>query len=749
MKFIAVDYSSAKNIVAKRSLQSTEYAEGDLLSSVLESNSDSKIFIDGIHIVQCKNGVAIIGNTPESDNFIVIDLEQFSGFLENSSSDKLSIFQKICRLSLKYWENIPFSSREFSISNSDFIVLIPKKDSISDGARVVIDIKPDWNRQEKRESRHLLAFYYGTNKTDTKPSTTNFRKAIEESKKAKAKNTQKRNVEAPLHVEKLETEFKPIDSNTSFDTWKNLLTDTQSKFVFRENHGPERIEGAAGTGKTLSLSLRCCNVLNSAYSNNTPLKAAFLTHSQASKEYIENIIFPKLHWYDKNSLEHKVELEVVTLQEWCIRSLGNKIEETELLDKDAQNAKNYQQMLISDVITHFKESTLTSHEKFISESLFDFFSSKSTDIQVQALQFEIAEIIKGRSAQDLSKYKKTGSLGHAVPLKNENDFECLYSIYSKYQKKLETSGYFDSDDVILSALGQLDSPIWRRRKNSEGFDILFVDETHLFNLNELSIIHHLLKEDNVSNIIYSVDRTQSLGSISLENSDLDGVFGNNNSSNVSLQTIFRSSPDIIRLAFSVLSSGSTIFTNMENPLDRVEDSFTLEEEKRSQKPYLIGFDTDDLVIENVFKAVDKLAVQTISKRSKIIVVASTDSILSKLERFARHENKPAEFIKKRGDKRAQEQAEKGNKYLFSGIDYVGGLEFDAVVIVGADRGHLPATEENNIDAKHFLNHASYNRMYVAITRAKFGVSILYCKTRGISKILQFSVNEKTIDESSL
>ena len=59
----------------------------------------------------------------------------------------------------------------------------------------------------------------------------------------------------------------------------------------------------------------------------------------------------------------------VTLQEWCISSLGNKVEETELLDKDAQNSKEYQQILISDVLSKFKSDEIFLNASATSDDL--------------------------------------------------------------------------------------------------------------------------------------------------------------------------------------------------------------------------------------------------------------------------------------------------------------------------------------------------------------------------------------------
>lgn len=68
----------------------------------------------------------------------------------------------------------------------------------------------------------------------------------------------------------------------------------------------------------------------------------------------------------------------------------------------------------------------------------------------------------------------------------------IFSIYNKYQEKLIALNLFDSDDITLSALKETSTPIWKRRRMTAGFDIMYIDETHLFNINELSLFHNLL-----------------------------------------------------------------------------------------------------------------------------------------------------------------------------------------------------------------------------------------------------------------
>lgn len=99
-------------------------------------------------------------------------------------------------------------------------------------------------------------------------------------------------------------------------------------------------------------------------------------------------------------------------------------------------------------------------------------------------------------------------------------------------------------------------------------------------------------------------------------------------------------------------------------------------------------------------------------------------------------------MKRRGDITTIKCAERNMRYVLGFIDYIGGLEFDAVVIVGVDKGRVP-----NNDGKEGTIYQSYewhNRMYVAITRAKYAVAILGNKSYTESPLLRKAIDSQRI-----
>jgi superfamily I DNA/RNA helicase len=737
MKYIAIERQTAIAMVNTRQLQSTEYDEGEQLVNIIRGVNDAESFT--VPSYKTANGI-IFTSDITNDECLVFDLELFKGFEVSTDDECLTIIQKTLRTAIKSWSNIPFGSTEVNRQEIGLIILFPH--SFSNGYhRVVIDKKPDSRRQEKRNGKHLLVFAYAKAEVNSQPSYTNFRKFLEEVKTVKAiKNAAERSIQSPIQVSSLVDEFSPVDPRIGFETWKKLLTNAQKGFVLSDYFGASRLEGPAGTGKTLCLILKSIQAALSEGFNDK--KVMFITHSTATKLQVMEIIEANISAEQKIYIDKHCPINVFTLQEWCLEKIGGQIEESELLDKDAESSKGYQQMLVEESWVEFLNKDFGTYSKLISRDLAMALESSDSASVIASLMHEISEVIKGRASQKIDAYKKIDYSSHALPIHSDADAECVFSIYVTYQKKLEVVGNFDSDDIVISALNQLDSPIWRRRKNKEGYDFVFIDETHLFNLNELSVIHHILKESALTHVTYSIDRSQSIANSSLSKEQLDLFF--RTESNQELKTVFRSSPDIIKLAFTILSSGSGFFTSLENPLDNTESSFTQEDEGRSLSPLLITYANDEQVVNMAFKEVDLLADQIKSSKSRICIIPCNEVILSKMVRLVSELNKPCEIILKRGDGVSQRKAERGGKYLISGIDYVGGLEFDGVVIVGCDKGNFPATDERTANARHFIKHASYNRLYVAITRAKFGVTILSSRGRGVSEILEPALANKSI-----
>lgn len=517
------------------------------------------------------------------------------------------------------------------------------------------------------------------------------------------------------------------------------MTEDQKHFALSPVTHPIRIDGPAGTGKTASLAVAAIHTMKIAKQNNSELQAIFITHSEASRRSIETVLEAMGGTEFMGDQPSIRRLKIGTLQGICAQLLRQDLSETEFVDPDAYDAKQLQMMYVDEALRQVWEEYET-YAKFISDDFKTYMDNETDELKVPLIQHEIAVIIKGRAKENLDIYKTIPSIPSGLPVRNEADKAFVWRIYEKYREQLVSSGQFDTDDVVLTALSQLSTPIWRRRRIRSGYDAIFLDETHLFNMNELSILHNLTKLEHKFPIAFAVDRSQAIGdrgwADDIDVTSLMPEVEREGSSVVRLNGIFRCAPDIVNLAFSITSSGASLFTNFQDPMKLAHSNMTFEEEKKSRVPIYRDYPTDAVMVEEAFSVAETMRESMGSTRGEIAIIAFSVEIFRDLEHRAGHDNKPYESLKSRGDIEVIKRARTTGRYVLSLPDYVGGLEFDGAVLVGVDDGRVPPSPDHGqSQSKAYMTFAAHNKLYIAVTRARYQVTILGVKARGPSSIL--------------
>ncbi|MCW5922600.1 MAG: UvrD-helicase domain-containing protein [Saprospiraceae bacterium] len=758
MNFLFISYDAIKELTSVHQLQSSDFNESLDICKILKGELGTwKRF--NIIFSKAEKGGFFFTTQPDIKKGIVFDLTTFKGFESAKNDQLITIFQKTLKFAIRYFEKLPPTTCERHLPGTSFSLVYPFPwVATKDVYRITVDRDADSEWFAKRLKQYLLVFADGGAENIQKPSYTILHKAAEEAinicrYSSELFKTETANAEK-IHALKL-TQLEPqndlsIISNIGFSNWQHYLTNNQKEFIFKPVSGPERLEGAAGTGKTLTMILRCINLIKENYESGGVYHILFITHSISTRNQILDIFRSNFEEIDLflDKSHSSVSVTITTLQEWCITFLGANIGSTEYLDRDAQDSKTLQKMYLDEAVSRALANDYSSFKLFCSENFLHFFENTDREELLEMIQHEVAVTIKGRANEDKEKYLNLPRLKYSIPCTKEGDLSFLFLIYQYYQEMLKLTNQFDSDDIIISSLGQLNTPIWRRRREKEGFTATFVDETHLFNLNELSIFHYLNKESYKQNIVFTIDKSQAVGDRGLVDDVLFDALGFENlEANASqrLNTIFRSSPEIVNLAFTILSSGATLFTNFENPLEKASFNFTEKEEKKSKSPRYILKENDDVLIKEALLEAEKMKKELETQNSKILIISTTELLLNKLEQYTRQINKPVELLKSRGDLETVKSAIRSNRFLIAGIDYVGGLEFDGVIIVGVDKGRVPPmSTDNYTESSHFLNYAWHNRMYVAITRAKYALIIMGEKSRGDSKLLESAIENELL-----
>lgn len=755
MKYVCLDDGAVAEIISGREYQSVDFEQGDRLMQALSGKIKFVAKLGKIILTQDKEGVFLTTTGPWKKNkYLVIDCEQSSLFTQLRSEESLTSFQKLLRFCSKYWSGGPFNKSERLINGTSKVVIFPLPYVNVNPFRIAIEREPLRDRLTKRDMNNhfLLVYKSGYSAADSnneQPNGANIRRVydrlagvysdVEKVVREFGQSTDGKQM-VSTDVDTMPDSIRPV--HMPFDEWQSFLTRPQKKFIYAGIVTPHRLQGPAGTGKTLALILRTVNVLKRAEREQGACRALLVTHSEATRESIQNalLVIDPDGYQNRDRLTENVSLSVATLASLCADFLTRSISESEFIDRDANDSKILQKLYIEEAIEKTRVEEFPSFKPHLSEEFrIQFESLDDSELSV-LFQHEISVLIKGRAGDSFDVYCKCPSIKYGLHISNSADKGFAFNVFKKYQKQLETSNQFDTDDVVISAIGQLDTPIWRRRRSREGYDYIGVDETHLFNINELHVFHHFTRESGVFPISFTVDQAQAVGDRGWNDfTSISEVIGTDKVENDDVTTVsavFRSASQIVDFSHTILASGATLFTNFENTMVGSQSAFTSEEENRSQPVEYCEYPDDETMVQGAFKRAEELRSKTQSSKSQILITSHSEELIDELLAVARASNKPVTLLERRGDFLRLKQAEQSGHLVLGHVDFVGGLEFNVVVIVGVDKGRVPnECNSESSKSRSFASYSAHNRLYVASSRARYALNLLGVQSRGPSDLL--------------
>lgn len=755
MKYLLFDQRAISIFVSRSTLQSIEYHQGKRLIEHICGKRTSEILED-VYIDYTNDGILFVGKRNsecfcENDNKIFcVDLTTCNILSEESNpANLLTVMQKVFRTTLKIWNRQPFSSSE-RINQTKSIVF---PFVMPDRRRIVIERSNNVDRLAKRNIDFpLLAYKYsseephGEEKVNTSvlvkagEAYINRRYQIQRLFPVTEAYNNHDSASALGHATGGKLERRENFAYWNYETQYKNLTESQKYVVdFSNLDRPLRVDGAAGTGKTLSLLMRAYRLLVSYHEKKQPYRIIFFSHSvstcQQEKEIFGNYPLGASFMQESNTQS----IRFTTLLDFCKKF--SKIEDSSVLDLDAGNAKSYQLQLIQQILEDAtKNHTINTYLPLLSKNLQQVFSELSeSSIQntCSLLQHEFSIQIKGRTDCTLDSYKELSSIKNGLFCETETDKEFIFRLFTEYQKILNTYNNFDIDDVVLETLSRMNAPVWRRLRSEEGYDYIFVDEMHLFNINEQSVFHFLTKDYNKKEIpiCFALDYCQAIGDRgNTANDYIENAFGKPEKKKY--HTVFRNSPLIANFCASIAASGVLMFqSSFENPYDTTQNNFTIQEERKAQDaPILYMFKNDNEMITALGIQLDNLIKKLHCKQNEIAIISFEPLFAS--EQGART---ISDIIKKKVTFVDNYCTVAENEFLLTSPYFINGLEFQAVILLGVDEGRVPQTIGTNDISQHFVKYSAYNLLYLSSSRAKYCLILMGSFLNGRSSCLEHSI----------
>lgn len=763
MKYIAFDKSAIEYIASTKELQSTEFAEGKLFIDIIRGKIKGAS-TESLYINYSKTGLIFVGAHP-SKNILVFDLEQSEITQKETNDDNLLlVFQKTFRTAIRIWYQQPFTSSERMHGTKS--IIFPYV--FADRRRVVIERSPSSERLTKRGIiRPLLIYKYGVEdapRVEESPSVKNLEDAGEEilSQNAEVirhfrsydeKSSGEKSVFPLVHENSNERVGDGGFKYLNYETQLQRLTTTQKAVVENNNiSSPIRIEGPAGTGKTASMILRAYRMLEEKRKEGIPYKILYVAHSESTKQEVFNnfSLLENSRLYLEETAKQKIEF--TTLFNYCINTLGLK--SSEVIENDATEAKQTQKMLIAEATDKIISSKYKTYKPVLSEEFNKLFDDNYTpkSVLVSLLQHEFSIQIKGRTDGSVEEYQQLVPIPNALPAQLENEKKFVYSIFQEYQQMLAVTNVYDNDDITVAALSKWNTPIWRRERLTQGFDYLFVDEMHLFSLNEQHTFHCLTKDPNQKNIpiCFALDYSQAIGDRGDISQDyIEKEFGESERNNY--KTVFRSSQQITDFCAAISASGALMFqSNYKNPYDAPASGFTSREESWCSTPELHMYGDDSSMIESLKQHIEKCKKELQCKNSEIAIISFENSLLypEKIDELSKIINNEIFVLRDRETIRASSSGGKGDPIVLSNPYNVNGLEFKCVILVGVDEGRVPQNVGVSDISANYIKYSAFNQLYLTSSRAKFRLILIGNSLHGVSSCLQYSIENKRIEVKS-
>lgn len=696
-------------------LHNSQFKQGSDFLNLLENYDDEHInLFFTFYAVYMKDGLFLFSDKDTSLHGFVLDVDNIRD-KKRYEDNVLLIIEKFFRIYIKIDQNYPLSSTEIHINYTTNYIVNPFSYSPGEGfVKYIINISPEQKRNDIRGIKLFLNTIDGTGQLDYNNfKKANYRKVIDNFSVAKKKvasllENKTRAYENATTIFEFDKEKKldPITNYIGYSNWKNYLTDSQNKIITSDTLGPVKIVGPAGTGKTLSLVLKALFIAKKYRQENKDLKIGFICHSEAMKKHLESIFSTDGEEFLNEN--NPVFIDVTTLMKWCCDYAVKGFSLDDCLEVDSTDSKLMQQMMIESSIEKFMKQHFSTFADYLSEEFRCYLQNTPRPRLVENIRNEISLFIKAPNIESLDDYKKGNGKGKILPLSKDEDFSAVYQIYDIYQNSLADINKYDIDDVSSVALGFLTKAIWKRNRKFNGYDVIFVDELHLYDFSEISILKYMLKDESSNHIVCAMDVSQSSGDIEIVRSNIAYLSSNiYNSSTNELNIVFRSSQPIINLTKFLFDYKLALFENF-NPLQNILVLQNAEE----RLPLLINSVNDMQMINTLLKS-DTLKKQ---ERKNTLVVFTDYSLESQLTSALEKDKIPFLPLKNRNDYETLRSAKNEAKLIIGYIDFVGGLEFDNVYLLGFDMGRVPP--EDTSMSIEFFTHIWYRKIYVAFTRAK-------------------------------
>lgn len=681
---------------------------------------------DGLRRVQANGIVYLLSERADlNDGYLVINTAIFGP--ASALSKPRTAFERVIRVALRHFDRgiaIPVQWQPYHAGSRLSVFVQPSRDSLQ---RVYFDQSPD-------NTNNLYAFGVTTSPQDLDRVPEDrglYKKAIDGLydallNEAPTAAPQVGNfgvlLSEPLTV-------RLASAGTLQEWYSHRLNKEQRSFVDQPQDRPVRLRGAAGTGKTQSMVVKC---LRDLYADADGDKIfAFLTHSSALAHVVVRTMLqaldPTERWMTMKTPSGQPKLWIGTLYELAQEKLGYEKKGLRPLSLDGRDGRDYQRILIEQAIARVVQDPRIALD--LLKDCPDFHArlkARSEDATlVDELMNEFACVLDLESIKkdtvEANRYARGSREPWQMELPTEAHRRVVLEIHDVYRTLLVSEQMLSMDQMVADFGRYLGTHEWDQLRERDGFDLVFVDEYHYFTRAEAMLLHNLFKSRaRVAGrwpLIMAYDIKQGTSDVAISS----GIAkfrnpGVGESVLTELKQVYRSTPQIT----AFLRDLDAAFPAMD-----LEGEFATyageSQQENGEIPTLTVYDNDKMLVDRVFEDANRFARDIEGGGSQVAVLCLNEALFDRIRNAGRVNDKFV-AITSREDLKELRYAKK--KCVFSMPDFVAGLQFDTVFLIHADSADYDEGQGQGARRRYV------SRVYLGASRAARRILVSSSKEHG-------------------
>ena len=522
-----------------------------------------------------------------------------------------------------------------------------------------------------------------------------------------------------------------ISKSWNWEKWNSNLNDVQKQVRDLPIDESIRIVGPAGSGKTLTLCFKALQGVRKDKENNKTNQILFVTHSWAMAERIDETLCIL------NNGEPIQEITVMPLLEMFRDVLGkSQISNVRILGDDSTEGRKLQLNLIESLILNFpkgdiellKVQSLSSH---IITALESVEQSPERAELVEFVYEEINGVLLSEGIMPGDKTKEESYLSKEraddlPPFLTRGDRSFVLLIYKAFLLRLADREYITTDQLVSDATKLLETFSWRIKRETSGYDRIFIDELQYFDAQERFATVLLASNPETVVLVTAEDPSQGVFTSILPNRR-DGISARQEKHAITMTDAHRFSPGILNFVKHLYMSFPLNAQSIMIENGQVDASGSV--------PSLYHANS----LEDSLDCVGKLAREQYNSlgRDERLAIICLDSSSKKIVEYLDNNNFPSVVHIDSLD--AADRLSYTKRSIVVGEwRFLGGTQFSKVIVLNSSVSLSQST---------FTRIRDLTAIYVASSRASNSLTLIL--SGGTPKEIRVAVEQKLLESSNI